>query len=196
MKASGYFDPLDESFLAEDFVFRGPVIGPLNKEDYIQVLDYFGMYKAFPDLENNFFGWTSDPDDPWRVWFFLRATGTYEQPLGGSLGNIITPQNQRYRGSTEAWSLTLNLDYKVKFLNAGYVADRFDADATTDGAGLSFGILKTLGLSLPSGAGDPRLRLTQAVTSLFQCTGLLPKAVSDPDKVPSWWKSEKRGADP
>lgn len=196
MKRTGYFDPLDESLLADDFVFRGPVIGPLNKQDYKEVLEYFGMYKAFPDLDNNCFGFSIDPEDPWRVWFFMRATGTYQQPLGGPIGNILQPNNQKYRGSTEAWSLIFDEELKVRLINAGYVADRFDEKATTDGAGLSFGILSSLGLSLPSATGDPRLRLVQGFASLVQGTGLLPKAVSAPEEVPLWWKSDKRGADP
>ena len=196
MKATGYFDPLNASLLADDFVFRGPVIGPLNKDDYQEVLEYFGMYKAFPDMENNCFGFTIDPENPLRVWFFLRATGTYQHPLGGPVGRILRPQNQSYRGSTEAWSLTFTQDLKVQFINAGYVADRFDANATTGGAGLSFGILQSLGLSLPSAAGDPRLRIIQGMASFLQFTGLLPKAVSRPDQVPAWWTNEKRGADP
>jgi len=196
MKKTGYFDPLDESLLADDFVFRGPVIGPLNKQDYKQVLEYFGMYKAFPDLDNNCFGFSIDPENPLRVWFFMRATGTYQQPLGGPIGNILQPNNQKYRGSTEAWSLIFDEKLKVRLINAGYVADRFDEKATTNGAGLSFGILSSLGLSLPSATGDPRLRLVQGLASLVQGTGLLPKAVSAPEEVPLWWKSDKRGADP
>jgi len=196
MKSTGYFDPLDESLMADDFIFRGPVIGPLNKKDYIEVLDYFGMHKAFPDLDNNCFGFSIDPDDPLRVWFFMRATGTYQKPLGGPVGTILQPEGQKYRGSTESWSLTLNEDLKVRLINAGYVADRFDPSATTDGRGLSFGILSSLGLPLPSSSGDPRLRLVQGITSLLVGTGLVPKAVSPPEDVPMWWRSEKRGADP
>lgn len=198
---TGYFSPLtDESLLADDFVFRGPVIGPLNKEDYAEVLDYFRVYEAIADLSPNCFGFTVDPTDPYRVWFFVRATGTYQAPLGGLLGKIATavtpPDNRKYQGSTEAWSLTLNERLQVRCITAGYVVDRFDDKATTEGNGLTFGVLSTLGLSLPTAPGDPRLRLVQWLTGLGEGTGWFPKSSSDPAEVPRWWTSKKRGADP
>ena len=196
MNHGGYFNPLDAEILAEDFVFRGPVIGPLNKQDYIEVLKYFGIYKAFPDIDPNCFGFTVDPEDPLRVWFQVRATGTYQNPIGGPLGNVLKPDNREYRGSVETWSLLFDKDLKVQLVTAGYVVDRFDDKATTNGAGLSFGILSTLGLSFPSASGDPRLRAIQGVAALLEGSGLAPTAVSAPEKVPSWWKNEKRGADP
>jgi hypothetical protein len=39
---TGYYSPLDMEKLADDFIFRGPVIGrSLGNQDYAQVLDYF-----------------------------------------------------------------------------------------------------------------------------------------------------------
>jgi hypothetical protein len=196
MDNQGYFDPLDASLFAEDFIFRGPVIGPLNKKDYTEVLEYFSIYKAFPDIDPNCFGFTVDPEDPYRVWFFLRATGTYQNPLGGPLGKIIKPDNQRYRGSLETWSLTFDENLKCRLMTAGYVSDRFDEKTTTNGVGLSFGVLETLGLSIPSGTGNIILRLIQAVNGPLVQLGLSPKAVSDPNEIPEWWTNKKRGADP
>jgi hypothetical protein len=196
MDNQGYFDPIDESLFSEEFIFRGPVIGPLNKADYMDVLDYFKIYEAFPDVDPNCFGYTVDPDDPYRVWFFLRAEGTYQNPLGGPLGSIIKPNNQVYRGSLETWSLAFDEDLKCRLMTAGYVSDRYDAKATTNGVGLSFGILETLGISVPSGPGNLLLRLIQATNGPLVQLKLTPKAVSDPSEIPDWWTSEKRGADP
>ena len=72
MANSGYFNSIDTSLYADDFIFRGPVIGPLNKRDYKEVLDYFSIYKAFPDMDPNCFGFTVDPENPLRVWYFVR----------------------------------------------------------------------------------------------------------------------------
>jgi hypothetical protein len=160
------------------------------------VLNYFSIYKAFPDIDPNCFGFTVDPENPYRVWYMVRASGTYQQPLGGPLGNVIPPDNTEYRGSPETWSLTFDQNLKAKLMTAGYVSDRFDDQATTDGAGLSFGILKTLGLNLSYGPGDISLRLIQAINGPLVAQGIAPKAVSDPNDIPSWWKSSKRGADP
>jgi len=48
MQNTGYFNEYDPSLFADDFIFRGPVIGPLCKKDYEEVLQYFSIYKAFP----------------------------------------------------------------------------------------------------------------------------------------------------
>ena len=36
-KQSGFYSEIDEDVLSEEFVFRGPVIGPYNKKDYSKV---------------------------------------------------------------------------------------------------------------------------------------------------------------
>lgn len=205
MQNTGYFNPMDESLFADDFIFRGPVIGPLNKNDYKDVLNYFSIYKAFPDISPNCFAFGVDPEDPLRVWYQLRATGTYTKPLGGPVGLVIKPDGQNYRGSTETWSLTFDESLKARLLTAGYVSDRFEdrfeessdnvKPTTTGGIGLSFGILKTLGLSIPSGVGNPILELIQATNGPLVTLGISPKAMSKEEDVPKWWKSEKRGAE-
>ena len=196
MKSTGYFNPMEDSLFSDDFVFRGPVIGPLNKKDYQEVLEYFSIYKAFPDINPNCFGFSIDPDEPLRVWYQLRASGTYTKPLGGPIGTIIKPDGQRYQGSTETWSLTFDENLKARLLTAGYVSDRFEENSTTDGVGLSFGILKTLGLSIPSGTGNPILQFIQATNDPLVSLGISPKAMSSEEDVPKWWKSKKRGAQP
>lgn len=195
MQNAGYFNQMDESLFAEDFIFRGPVIGPLNKEDYTEVLEYFSIYKAFPDIDPNCFGFSVDPDEPLRVWFQVRASGTYTKPLGGPVGKLIKPDGQKYRGSTETWSLLFDENLKVRLITAGYVSDRFDSGSTTGGTGLSFGILKTIGLSIPSGVGNPILQLIQTTNPPLSSLGITPKAMSDPEKVPKWWTNKKRGAE-
>ena len=48
MQNTGYFNAYDPTLFADDLIFRGPVIGPLCKKDYEEVLEYFSIYKAFP----------------------------------------------------------------------------------------------------------------------------------------------------
>lgn len=206
--SNGYDDP--SSILADDFVFRGPVIGPLNKWDYIDVLDYFGIYEAFPDINPNCFGFTVDVVDPLKVRLFVKATGTYQNPLGGFMGKVGTavakPDGREYVGSTEAWSITFNdLDrMQVRCITAGYVVDRFEEQGTlctTNGKGLSFGILNTIGIDfLPTQPGSAALKFVQWTTGQFSKKGgaadaLFPKAYSAPSEVPQWWRDERRGAD-
>ena len=57
-EGTGYYSVQDASLFAEDYVFRGPSIGPLNKPDYTSVMQYFMMYEAFEDFSPNAFGYT------------------------------------------------------------------------------------------------------------------------------------------
>ena len=43
---SGFYSPYAADAFADDFVFRGPVIGPLNKADYLSTMDTFKVYMA------------------------------------------------------------------------------------------------------------------------------------------------------
>ena len=65
--------------MAEDFIFRGGVVGPLNKNDYCRTMDLLGVANAF-DLESNAFGFVVDPADPLCVRFFIRNTGEHTAP--------------------------------------------------------------------------------------------------------------------
>ena len=47
--------------------------GPVNKTNYKAQLEGLAVYKAFPDISPNPFGFCIDPDDPLRVWFWVRT---------------------------------------------------------------------------------------------------------------------------
>eukprot|EP00892_Ulva_mutabilis_P010463 jgi/Ulvmu1/778/UM010_0152.1 len=47
--------------VSEHFVFRGPVVGPLTKEQYTYVLNGFKIHEALPDVETKAFGFSVDP---------------------------------------------------------------------------------------------------------------------------------------
>ena len=57
-EGTGYYSKQDASLFAEDYIFRGPAIGPLNLRDYTSVMQYFMMYEAFEDFSPNAFGYT------------------------------------------------------------------------------------------------------------------------------------------
>jgi hypothetical protein len=214
---SGYYNAYNDDnenningILSDDFVFRGPIIGPLNKNDYIEVLEYFQVYKAFPDIKPNTYGFIVDPFNSLKVRFFLKATGTYQNPLGGLLGQFATtvtpPDSRQYIGSTEAWAITFNSIEKmqIKCITAGYVIDNFEQDdpdiknkSTTNGKGLTFGILNTLNIPFPTTPGSIGIKSIQSITGKFTTspTALFPKSSSDPETIPQWWKDQRRGAE-
>ena len=70
--------------------------------------------------------------------------------------------------------------------------DRFEGN--TKGAGAVFGLLVGAGVdSGPASVGMPTLMLQQ---KFLQKAGFFGKQWSDEDKIPRWWKSAARGADP
>ena len=193
------------TILADDFVFKGPLIGPLNKPDYFDVVDnYFRIYEAFPDLNPNCYGFTVDVVDPLTVRFFVKATGTYQQPLegaiglgGGLLGKAATfmtgkPDGRRYIGATESWSITFNSleRMQVRCLRGGYVVGEAAGGMTTaQGKDSIFGILQTLGIPVPS-LSDLKVQKILG-NNLFKTSGsgrLFPKTSSSKNKLPRWWR--------
>ena len=58
---------------AEDFQFVFPVVGPLKKMEFCTIFGSFKINEAFSESNRNYFGFTVDPMEPNRVWFFSRA---------------------------------------------------------------------------------------------------------------------------
>lgn len=183
---SAFFSPPIESYFSEEFVFRGPIIGPLNKKDYLFTLgECFKVFEAFPDVSPNAWGFSIDPENPNRVWFMVRITGTFEKDWT-IVPNLFTiPANGiKVKGAPETYSILFDDDMKVKALTVGYVADRFEGN--TNGFGAAFGMLQAVGYKLPS-PPNPLFRLLNELTNGLPGN---PKAFSK--DVPKWWPHEGR----
>mmetsp|Transcript_42604 Transcript_42604/g.48411 ORF Transcript_42604/g.48411 Transcript_42604/m.48411 type:complete len:207 (-) Transcript_42604:179-799(-) len=113
--------------LADDFIFRGPVIGPLNKKDFVATLSSVGgpggITDAFPDLEVNQFGFSIDPTEPNRVWYFERPRGTFTETFNHPIVGEIEPTGAAYVGPPEARSVVFDDNKKVRYQSVGYVVD-------------------------------------------------------------------------
>jgi hypothetical protein len=129
--------------MAEDFVFRGPVIGPIAKKDIVNTIKGVAgnMNTAFPDMEQNAFGFScDDPIEPTRVWYFVRPRATFKGPFTNFAGMSIPPTGKKLIGPPEARSFVFNEQGKIKYQTVGYVTDRFTGD-TTAGKGAIFGLV-------------------------------------------------------
>ena len=51
IRSEGFYSPVKREMMSEDFVFMGPVVGPLNAQDYLGTLGVFKIYDAFPDVQ-------------------------------------------------------------------------------------------------------------------------------------------------
>ena len=188
---SGFYSPAEPSKYSDQFVFRGPYIGPLNKKDYLLTMETFQIHKALPDISPNVFGFSVDPKDPNRVWFIVRNTGTFtgEPGLGLGFGQYFPPNGAKIEGCPETFSITFDEDKKVKLLTVGYVADRFEGN--TGGKGAAIGIFNVVGLPVP-----PPGPLYSFITWFSNnVVGSPAKSCSAKEDVPKWWTNEERGAD-
>ena len=61
---------------ADDYVFRGSIIGPISGEEVRDTQEGFSIPLAYPDLARGIFGFTIDPENPYRCLFFERWTAT------------------------------------------------------------------------------------------------------------------------
>jgi hypothetical protein len=183
--------------IAEDFVFRGPVIGPLCKKDFVATLTSVvganGIADAFPDLEPNFFGMSLDPCEDNLVWYFMRPRGTFTGPFDHPVVGKIEPTGAKLIGPPEARSLMFNDEGKVKYQTVGYVMDRFTGD-TTGGRGAVFGLFAVMGQEIDDTIGSPITSLLQKIGMLLP-EGMAPKSYSRPEDLPAWWTDKRMGAE-
>eukprot|EP00931_Biecheleriopsis_adriatica_P086199 TRINITY_DN60910_c0_g1_i1.p1 TRINITY_DN60910_c0_g1~~TRINITY_DN60910_c0_g1_i1.p1 ORF type:complete len:253 (-),score=35.69 TRINITY_DN60910_c0_g1_i1:170-928(-) len=184
---TGFGSPARPELIADDFVFRGPIIGPLCKADYLETLNTNKVYEAFPDLASGAFGYTVDPKEPNRIWFFTRFTGTNTGPI--RLGNFVElpPTGAEINGAPEVNSIMLDEHGRVKLFTVGYNVDR-DA-GTSGGAGALFGLLNGCGIPMPPGwlfsVGQWFGNLAADVFNNFAGS----RTVSREEDLPAWYKS-------
>ena len=188
-----YLENPSPDWWSEDFVFRGPVIGPLCKKDLVNTLGANSdLQKAFPDLQMNPFGFSADdPIDKNRVWFFVRPRGTFTGPFNHPTKGLIEPTNAAYIAPPEVRSVIFDASGKIKYQSVGYVADRFTGD-TTGGRGAVFGQYAVMGEELDPNPGSWTLTFLQKLSEYLPD---VPRSYSRPEDIPDWWKDERMGAE-
>ena len=138
----------DQSVLDPSFSFCSPLVNPINKKDFLDVLEGFDLKEAFPDLQTKYTNFRVDPFDPYRVWVDGLGSGTWTGPLMGKSGNGV-----RYKGSPEAISLTFNNQGLCTRLTAGLTMD--PTKGNTDGLGGVLGTFYATNSVLPGFSSRP-----------------------------------------
>ena len=150
--------------LADDFEFCAAVVGPLPKEEYLGALGTFKLEDSF-DISMNLFGFTVDPMQPNRVWFFQRQTAKHVNDFAGveATGKelVLPPQTMH---------IDFNEDGKVKEFGF-YTVDR--RQGNTGGLGGAFGYFYGVGKKLGFPEAMPykpsfRFRMLQKVGGLLR----------------------------
>jgi len=175
----------------ERYVFRGPIVGPINRKDLVQTNTAFGLEKAFPDLDRQPFGFSVDPENPFRVLFFERWVAKHSGDLD-LLGLYEAPATHRISVSPVfPFSVVWTPDGKIIYEHLTTAVDRFEGN--TRGKVAVFGLLETAGISLDNSVGNPILAFQQKVNRFLNGPA---QTHSRDEDIPSWWKSKARGAEP
>jgi hypothetical protein len=178
---------------ASDYVFRGSVVGPINGRDVAETQKGFNLLGAYPDIDRGIFGFSIDPQNPYRCLFMERWTGTNTGEI--KIGQFITipPSGKKVETPIHVSSIVWNPEGKIIYESISPPIDRFEGN--TKGSGAVFGLLAGAGLQLPANVGDAALMLQQRLNQDL-LNGVFGKVWSTESDIPSWWKSRARGADP
>lgn len=194
---TGFYSACRPELMADEFIFRGGVVGPLNKKDYCRTMELLGIADAWR-LQSNAFGFVVDPAEPMCVRFFLRNTGDHVaawQPWGAvpPLPIQPTPGKGSVVAPTETGRLIFDSEGKVKHFATGLVVGKYEAQqgrgVNTGGLGAVLGLFHTVGFGAVG-----NLALSKTVRDLSnkaadQLPDLrIPKTKSNPEAVPSWWR--------
>lgn len=130
-------------YLADDFIFKAPVVGPLKKAEFISSFCSFRLREAFSSSGSGMHGIYVDPFQPNRVW----CTVIFEGEHTGKLLSRYDATGIWVRAGPQALSLTFDHEGLVTKLTTGYVYDRDIGNC--GGMGALFGILWAIGKPFP-----------------------------------------------
>lgn len=180
VKAEGFYSPCRTEMMAPDFVFMGPIVGPLNARDYLGTLNVFKVYDAFPDISVETAPFSQDPADPNRFWSIIRVSGTHTGPL--NVGTSVIPATgKQMRVGPQAVSVTFDDDDRVSRMTGGYIADV--RDGSTGDAGAMFAVMRSVGLPTPRPGG----KLVRVLNWLGAKRKDFPKGRSHRADLPAQW---------
>lgn len=135
----------DGACLASNFQFVAAVVGPLPKDEYLNALNSFKLTDSF-DIQQNFFGFTVDPLQTNRVWFFSRQVAKQIAPFMG----VSVENNPLEDGVLNLPPQLLHMDFNEEGLVTEfgfYTVDR--QQGNTGGLGGAFGYFYGVGKPLP-----------------------------------------------
>jgi hypothetical protein len=173
----------------KNYVFRGPIVGPVNRNDLVETNTLFGLQTAFPDLDRQPFGFAVDPENPFRVLFFERWVGTNTGDV--NLAGISAPATGKKSISPVfPFSIVYTPEGKIIYEHLTTAVDRFEGN--TKGKVAVFGLLETAGIPLDNAVGNPALVFVQKFNRFINAP---LQVFSREEDIPSWWKSKARGAE-
>jgi hypothetical protein len=114
----------DVSWYHKDYVLRGAVIGPIVLKDLRETQAGFNLFSAFPDLRIESFGYTIDPENPYRCLYFQRWRATHT--------GALTAGGQSYEATYNSMETPISVssivwtpEQKIIYEQVGSVVDRY-----------------------------------------------------------------------
>lgn len=178
----------DFSVVSDKFYFRGPVIGPVDIDEFRGVFKRFKIRDALAGAPGTAHNLWVDPHCPRRV-FWVSVTDSIQS---GDIGPYKAT-GKRVRSPPQVSSFTFDDNGKIEKFTGGYVLDRDIGN--TGGLGALFGIMYAIGHPFPMPEARPYvkswqfrlLELIDRFTSYFK--GSSSKAIGSNESV-SETKSE------
>jgi hypothetical protein len=190
-----------EEMMAPEFVFCSPAIGPICKNDFVNLMSYYrysglDLASAIPDLTVSYEGWHQDPHDAWRIWTVARYSGTHTgmATLPGSSLKLTPTTNdpsrrEKFVTGPELQSFLWTPNKKLLWQTVGYVGDH--NTGSNQGHGSLDGLLVSMGLPPLYLQTTEPLRNLQNWFSQFQQSDTTPKLRSSYSGLPQWWHERK-----
>lgn len=178
--SDGFHAPAKSELMADDFVWFGPIVGPLNKADFLETVGLFEVWEGFPDLKMALSEFSQDPEEPNRFWAILRLSGTHAGPQKAGTGQVFEASGAKLDVGPQAVSVTFNDEGLVTRYTGGYIVDR--RQGQTGEFGGFFAITKTVGGFLPS------LRVAKLLNWIGAKLKKFPKARSHVDDLSPAWR--------
>lgn len=186
MRNDGFHAPAKTELMSDEFVWFGPLVGPLNKQDFLGTVSMFKISEGFPDLKMHLSAFTRDPVEENRYWSILRLAGTHSEPLESGTGAPpYTPTGNALDVGPQAVSVTFDENGRVSRYTGGYIVDRNEGSTGMNGG--FFAIMKTVGGFTPGRRVGKILNAVGALLKNF------PKNRSRREDLPSRWRSLGRG---
>jgi len=180
---------MDESWYAADYVLRGPVIGPIVRKDLAADQSGLGIRQAFPEIKIDSFGYSIDPENPYRCFYFQRWRGVNSGDMD-NYGTVYPATGNDMETPVSTFSVVFNPEGKIVYEQVGAVVDRLEGN--TQGKAAIFGMLHTAGLKIPASPGDKVFSFIQRAGHV---AGGLGRSWSRKADIPKWWTSKSKGAD-
>ena len=105
---------ISEEWYADDYVLRGPVVGPVTRKDLKESQSGLGLLGAFPDIKIDTFGYTVDPENPYRCFYFQRWRATHTEDMD-VFGTIYPATNNEMETPLSTFCVVWNPEGKIVY---------------------------------------------------------------------------------